>query len=70
MILIDNVQVLENQYFWIERSYNLCKDLSLTYTYTPEAMDALETLCSRFSRSIDYLIRIVFRSIDDVEFEN
>jgi uncharacterized protein YutE (UPF0331/DUF86 family) len=33
-------------------------------------MDALETLSSRFSRSIDYLISKVLRSIDDVEFEN
>jgi len=69
-VLLSNIRALENQQAWLLRSYNLCKEITLKDNYLPEEMDALETLCSRFSRSIDYLIRKVFRSIDDVEFEN
>ncbi len=69
-VLIENIQALESQYYWLERSYLICKEIPIGDHYKPEEMDALETLCSRFSRSIDYLIRKVFRSIDDVEFEN
>ncbi len=68
--LIQNIKALENQYYWLARSYRICQKIPLSTPYLPEAMDALETLCSRFARSIDYLIRRVFRSIDDVEFEN
>lgn len=69
-ILKENKQALESQYYWLERSYLICKKLANKNNYQPEEMDALETLCARFARSIDYLIRKVFRSIDDVEFEN
>jgi len=69
-ILIENIQALEKQYYWLERSYSICRKIPVKEKYKPEEMDALETLCSRFARSIDYLIRKVFRSIDDVEFEN
>ena len=69
-VLIENIQALENQIYWLERSYQICKEIPIKNEYKPEEMDAFETLCSRFSRSIDYLIRKVFRSIDDVEFEN
>ncbi len=70
LVLIENIKALENQFYWLERSYLICKEFEIKEKYQPEEMDALETLCSRFSRSIDYLIRKVFRSIDDVEFEN
>ncbi len=69
-ILRDNIRALQNQYNWLERSYLICRNMPEGDGYSPEEMDAVETLCSRFSRSIDYLIRKVFRSIDDVEFEN
>lgn len=69
-ILLQNIQALQNQFYWLERSYLICNQIPEDREYTPEEMDALETLCSRFARSIDYLIRKVFRSIDDVEFEN
>ncbi|AMK78692.1 MULTISPECIES: hypothetical protein [Methylomonas] len=69
-ILLKNIQALENQFSWLERSYLICQYIPSGGKYSPEEMDALETLCSRSARSIDYLIRKVFRSIDDVEFEN
>lgn len=69
-LLSQNIQALKNQHNWLERSYLICQNMPRYNEYTPEEMDALETLCSRFSRSIDFLIRKVFRSIDDVEFEN
>ena len=65
-----NMELLEKQLFWLEHSYSLTKNISLKDEYTLEEFDALETLCSRFSRSIDFLVRKVFRSIDDVEFES
>ncbi|OAI14491.1 hypothetical protein A1359_10475 [Methylomonas lenta] len=69
-LLSQNIQALQNQHNWLERSYLICQNMPIGSMYTPEEMDALETLCARFSRSIDFLIRKVFRSIDDVEFEN
>ncbi|OAI07553.1 hypothetical protein [Methylomonas methanica] len=69
-ILLKNIQALKNQFSWLERSYLICQHIPSGRDYSPEEMDALETLCSRFARSIDYLIRKVFRSIDGVELEN
>jgi len=69
-LLLQNIQALQNQHNWLERSYFICRNMPIGSMYTPEEMDALETLCARFSRSTDFLIRKVFRSIDDVEFEN
>ena len=69
-ILAQNISALKNQYYWLERSYLICQNMPAGDDYSPEEMDAFETLCSRFSGSIDYIIRKVFRSIDDVEFEN
>ncbi len=70
IILLKNIQALEKQFSWLERSYLICRHIPSGREYSPEEMGALETLCSLFVRSIDYLIRKVFRSIDDVEFEN
>jgi uncharacterized protein YutE (UPF0331/DUF86 family) len=38
--------------------------------YSIEEFSAFETLCSRYSRGIDFLIRKIFRTIDEYEFEN
>ena len=35
-----------------------------------DEFDIYENLCSRFARMTDFLIRKMFRSIDNVEFEN
>jgi len=69
-LLISNLQSLRNQLDWLEHSYSICKNISIKQRYETEEFDAFETLCSRFARSIDFLVRKVFRSVDDVEFEN
>lgn len=38
--------------------------------YSIEEFGKFETLCSRYSRGIDFLIRKIFRTIDEYEFEN
>jgi len=65
-----NIELLKKQLFWLEHSFRLTQNISIKEEYTLEEFDALDTLCSRFSRSIDFLVRKVFRSIDDVEFES
>ncbi|MFN3694995.1 MAG: hypothetical protein ACK4UV_08295 [Ignavibacterium sp.] len=51
------------------RSYNICKSIGIKSSYTDDELDNFETLSGRFARSIDFLVRKVFRSLDDVEFE-
>jgi len=38
--------------------------------YTVDEFGYFETLCSRYSRGIDFLIRKIFRTLDEYEFEN
>lgn len=68
-LLKKNLILLEKQKFWLLRSYSECKELSGRGDYTPEEFDSLEILCGRFSRSIDFLVRKFFRTLDDTEFE-
>ena len=49
---------------------NECQEIGIKSSYTVEEFGKFETLCSRYSRSIDFLIRKLFRSIDAYEFEN
>ena len=68
-LLQANINALHKQLNWLSHSYNLCKDLALNVPYEIEAFDKLENLSSRYARSIDFLVRKVFRSIDEAEFE-
>lgn len=68
-ILKQNINALKNQLDWLEYSFEKCKTIGTKINYTPEEFDNFETLSSRFARSIDFLVRKVFRSLDDVEFE-
>lgn len=38
--------------------------------YSIEEFGKFETLCSRYGRGIDFLMRKIFRTIDEYEFEN
>jgi uncharacterized protein YutE (UPF0331/DUF86 family) len=62
--------LLEKQLFWIEISFNECSKIGTKEEYSIEEFGKFETLCSRYSRGIDFLIRKIFRSIDEYEFEN
>lgn len=63
-------QLLEKQLFWIEISFNECKKIGIKKEYSIEEFGKFETLCSRYSRGIDFLIRKIFRTLDEYEFEN
>lgn len=61
---------LEKQLFWLDYSYQQVKDLSTPENFSIEQFNQFENLCSRYARTIDFLVRKVFRCLDDVEFEN
>jgi uncharacterized protein YutE (UPF0331/DUF86 family) len=44
--------------------------LGIQSRYEPDEFGYFEALCSRFSRSIDFLVRKIYRSIDEFELEN
>jgi hypothetical protein len=68
-LLLDK-ELLKKQLFWIDISYAECKSIGAKDEYSVEEFGKLETLCSRYSRGIDFLIRKIFRSLDEYEFEN
>ena len=61
---------LEKQLFWLDYSYQQVKDLPSPEDFSIEQFNQFENLCSRYARTIDFLVRKVFRCLDDVEFEN
>jgi len=63
-------QLLEKQTAWLKISFDECKNIGIKTDYTIDEFGRFETLCSRYSRGIDFLIRKIFRSIDEYEFEN
>lgn len=62
--------LLKKQIVWLEISYKQCSQIEIKDNYTTEEFGYFETLCSRYSRGIDFLIRKIFRSLDEFEFEN
>jgi len=68
-LLLDK-KLVEKQLFWIEISYNECTKIGIKTEYNVEEFGKFETLCSRYSRGIDFLIRKIFRTLDEYEFEN
>lgn len=65
-----NMQALEKQIFWLKISVDECSIIGIKKEYSIDEFGKFETLCSRFSRSIDFLVRKMFRTIDDYEFES
>ena len=63
-------ELLKKQLFWIELSLKECQEIGIKEEYNVEEFGKFETLCSRYSRGIDFLIRKMFRTIDAYEFEN
>ncbi len=68
--LLQDKKLLEKQLFWIKTSFDECLAIGIKSEYSIEEFGKFETLCSRYSRSIDFLIRKLFRTIDEYEFEN
>ena len=68
--LLQDKKLLEKQLFWIDISYSECTTIAIKNEYKIEEFGKFETLCSRYSRGIDFLIRKIFRTLDEYEFEN
>ena len=68
--LAKDFQLLEKQMFWLDISYKQCYQIGVKKEYTIDEFGYFETLCSRYSRGIDFLIRKIFRTLDEFEFEN
>lgn len=69
-VLRKNIDALKKQLKWLQRSYSVCKEAGIKGDYSEIEFDAFETLSGRFSRSVDFLARKVFRSLDSIEFED
>ena len=63
-------KLLEKQLFWIGLSLKECSQIGIKNNYSIEEFGKFETLCGRYSRGIDFLVRKIFRSLDEYEFEN
>jgi hypothetical protein len=59
---------LEKQTFWLQHSIKKSENLDLQNLEIDD-FDILETLSSRFARTIDFLVRKYWRALDSVEFE-
>ena len=68
--LINDKKILQKQKKWLEYSLKECKVIGIKKDFTMEEFGKFETLCSRYSRCIDFLIRKLFRTLDAYEFEN
>ena len=60
---------LEKQIFWLNRSFEKSENLDLE-NLSIDDFDILETLSSRFARTLDFLVRKYWRALDSLEFEN
>ena len=68
--LVNDFKLLQKQLFWIDISFSECTNIGIKEKYSIEEFTKFETLCSRYSRGIDFLIRKIFRTLDEYEFEN
>lgn len=63
------ITLLEKQLFWLNYSFEQVAQIDLNIPLDIETINHYENLCSRFSRTIYFLVRKVFRAIDAAEFE-
>jgi hypothetical protein len=68
--LLMDYTLLKKQLFWIQLSFDECLVIGIKEAYEVDEFGKFETLCSRYSRGIDFLIRKMFRTLDAYEFEN
>lgn len=68
-LLLRDRALLKKQRFWIDISYTECRAIGMKEEYSIEEFGKFETLCGRYSRGIDFLIRKIFRTLDVYEFE-
>ena len=63
-------KLLEKQRFWLFYSLQKCDTIGMKKEFSPEEFGEFETLCARYARGIDFLIRKFYRTLDLYEFEN
>jgi len=63
-------QLLEKQRFWLDYSIRECRKIGIRPKYDPEQFGKFETLCARYARGIDFLVRKLYRTLDRYEFED
>ena len=68
--LLSDEALLVKQLNWMELSFSECRSIGLKDEYSIDEFTRFEALCSRYSRSIDFLVRKIFRTLDEYEFEN
>jgi len=68
--LAQDLQLLDKQMRWLDLSYQQCNKIGIKNQYSIDEFGYYETLCSRYSPGIDFLIRKIFRTLDEYEFEN
>ena len=66
----EDTMLLDKQKEWLSISLVECTNIGIKEHYTIDEFGKFETLCSRYSRTIDFLIRKYFRTLDAYEFEN
>jgi uncharacterized protein YutE (UPF0331/DUF86 family) len=66
----EDLNLLQKQQEWLEFSMRECKNIGIKENYNPKELVEFEALCSRYARLIDFLVRKIFRTIDEFEFEN
>lgn len=67
--LKNTIRQLDDSLRWLERSYKICMQFGIKDTYSDDEFDAIETLTSRYARTMDLVVNRVFTSIDQVELE-
>jgi hypothetical protein len=65
LLLQEELQDLDNAATHLRYSINRTKDLLDQKEWTPEELERLESLASRFARLSDVLVQRVMRLIDD-----
>ncbi|SHO80680.1 hypothetical protein MNB_SV-15-283 [hydrothermal vent metagenome] len=68
--LANEKKLLERQLYWLEIAYQDALIVGIRREYNAEEFGKMELLCSRYSRSVNFLIRKIFRDLDDFEFED
>jgi len=69
-IIKEQYKLLDKQTTLLKKIYNDCHNIGIKESYSEDEFEKFEVLTSRFARSIDFLVRKVYRTIDMYEFEN
>jgi len=69
-VLKENILILQDALYWLNRSYNFCSKIDIESNLSEEDFDKMETLSGRFARVSDIIQQKIFRSIDQVELED